>query len=208
MHTNESWQRDVGEHAARIEARTGTQVVAAVIGRCGAYPETPWQAFALFAALAALAGTLANPLWPLRAVPPGLTFLGAGALGALAALGIPSFARLLAGTARRQAQTRRCAETFFLTRRLSQTTRRNAILLLVGVFERSVVILPDTGIELDESALQHVIARMKPRLRAGRTAAALHEGLAALEALLVARGFTGGSGGDEIAQEFFEEKGA
>ncbi len=48
---------------------------------------------------------------------------------------------------------------------------------------------------------------MTPRLAAGQVAPALRDGLDALEALLAAKGFTGG-GSDEIAQEVFEEKGA
>ncbi len=212
MQLSESERQEIGARAARIETRTGTQIIAAVIGRCDTYPETPWQAFALCAALAALAVTLSGVLpgvaWPPRAVPPALTFLGAGAIGALAALFVPPFSRLLAGAARREMRARRYAAAFFLAHRLAQTKRRNAILLLVGVFERQVVILPDTGIALDENALQQIIARMKPRLRAGQAAPALQEGLDALEALLVARGFAGGSNEDEIAQEVFEEKGA
>ena len=98
---------------------------------------------------------------------------------------------------------------FFLDHALSRTQRRNAILVLVGVFERTVVILPDSGIRdrIAEADLQEVIARMTPQLAAGRIAPALRDGLDALEALLIARGCSGG-GRDEIAQEVIEEKGA
>ena len=36
---------------ARLEARTGVQVVAAVVAKCDAYPEIVWKAFALGAAI-------------------------------------------------------------------------------------------------------------------------------------------------------------
>jgi hypothetical protein len=49
---------------------------------------------------------------------------------------------------------------------------------------------------------------MVPQLAAGNIAPALRDGLDALEALLAARGFAGGAGADEIAQEVIEEKGA
>ena len=193
----------ISERAERLEARTGVEVVAAVVGRCDAYPEIPWKAFALFASLSALASVA----WPADAVPAALTMLLMGAAAALAAVFIPPFARCFAGRARREAEARQYAAAFFLDHALSRTQRRNAILVLVGVFERSVVILPDSGLRLGADELQGVIARMTPQLAAGRIAPALRDGLDALEALLVAKGCSGG-GRDEIAQEVIEEKGA
>ncbi len=195
----------ISERAGRLEARTGVEVVAAVVGRCDAYPEIPWKAFALFASLSALASVA----WPADAVPAALAMLFMGAAAALAAVFIPPFARCFAGRARREAEARQYAAAFFLDHALSRTQRRNAILVLVGVFERTVVILPDSGIRdrIAEADLQEIIARMTPQLAAGRIALALRDGLDALEAQLVASGFSGG-GRDEIAQEVFEEKGA
>lgn len=193
----------ISERAERLEARTGVEVVAAVVGRCDAYPEIPWKAFALFASLSALASVA----WPVGAVPAALTILLMGAAAALAAVFIPPFARCFAGRARREAEARQYAAAFFLDHALSRTQRRNAILVLVGVFERSVVILPDSGLRLGADELQGVIARMTPQLAAGRIAPALRDGLDALEALLVAKGCSGG-GRDEIAQEVIEERGA
>lgn len=204
MNLSETERRDIAERAARLEARTGVQVAAAVVGRCDAYPEIPWKAFALFSGLALLA---ALP-WQPGAVSAGLTFLGAGIVAALATVFVPPFARLFLDAARREAETRQYAAAFFLDNTLSRTRRRNAVLLLVGAFERSVVILPDSGLPLASAELQDIIARMTPRLAAGQIAPALRDGLDALEALLVAKGFAGGTGADEIAQEVFEEKGA
>ncbi len=203
MNLSETERRDIAERAARLEARTGVQVAAAVVGRCDAYPEIPWKAFALFSGLSLLAASLWHP----DAVLGGLTFLLGGATAALATVFLPGFARLFLDAARREAETRQYAAAFFLANGLSRTQRRRAILVLVGVFERSVVVLPDSGLALAEAELQEVIARMTPQLAAGRVAPALREGLDALEALLAAKGFAGG-GTDEIAQEVFEEKGA
>jgi len=203
MNLSETERRDIGERAARLEARTGVQVVAAVVGRCDAYPEIPWKAFALFSGLAFLAASLWHP----DAVLGGLTFLLGGAAAALATVFLPGFARLFLDAARREAETRQYAAAFFLANGLSRTQRRNAVLVLVGVFERSVVVLPDSGLALAETELQEVIARMTPQLAAGQAAPALREGLDALESLLAVKGFAGG-GSDEIAQEVFEEKGA
>lgn len=203
MNLSETERRDIAERAARLEARTGVQVVAAVVGRCDAYPEIPWKAFALSSGLAFLAASLWHP----DAVLGGLTFLLGGAAAALATVFLPGFARLFLDAARREAETRQYAAAFFLANGLSRTQRRRAVLVLVGVFERSVVVLQDSGLALAETELQEVIARMTPQLAAGRVAPALREGLDALEALLAAKGFAGG-GTDEIAQEVFEEKGA
>jgi uncharacterized membrane protein len=203
MHLSEAERREINARAARLEARTGVEAVAAVVGRCDAYPEIPWKAFALFAALAALAlPALEEP------VLAGLTILGAGATAALAAVLAPPFARRFLGAARGETETRQYAESFFLARNLGRTEKRNAILVLVGLFERSVVILPDAGLRLGEADLREPIARMLPALAAGNITAALRDGLDAIEALLAAKGFKGEGGRDEIAQEVFEEKGA
>ncbi len=205
MHLSETDRKQIAERAERLEARTGVEVVAAVVGRCDAYPEIPWKAFALCSGLAFLAAML----WRPDAVLGGLTFLGAGAAAALATVFLPAFARLFVDASRREAETRQYAASFFLAHDLSRTQQRNGILMLVGVFERTVVILPDSGLHgrIAEADLQDVIARMTPQLAAGRIAPALRDGLDALEALLVAKGFSGGGRG-EIAQEVIEEKGA
>ena len=205
MNLSDTERNTLTERAARLEARTGVQVVATVVGRCDAYPEIPWKAFALASALAALASVFWHP----NAVLAVLTILGTGAAAALAAVFLPAFARLFVDAARREAETRQYAASFFLGQNLSHTQQRNAILILVGVFERTVVILPDAGLRdhLSDAELQDIIARMTPQLAAGQIAPALRDGLDALEALLAAKGFAGGGGADEIAQEIFEEKG-
>lgn len=205
MHLTEAERKEIGERAERFEARTGVQVAAAVVGRCDAYPEIPWKAFALFSGLTFLAVIARDP----DAIMGGLSFFLGGATAALATVFLPSFARLFLNSARRKAETRQYAASFFLDHGLANTRHRHAILVLVGVFERSVVILPDAGLRdrLDEIELKHIIRRMAPQLAGGRFASALLDGLDALEALLAAKGFAGG-GSDEIAQEVFEEKGA
>ncbi|HEX5804225.1 MAG TPA: TPM domain-containing protein [Azospira sp.] len=218
MHLSESERRQIGERAARIEARTGAQLVAAVVGKCDAYPEIPWKAFALAVSMTALVAVLswqqgalaASSLHGLIAVV--LCLLGAGALAALATVFFPPFARLFLDPARRDAELRQYAESFFLTRDLVRTRQRSAVLLLVGLFERSVVILPDRGVgaRVDAAELAAVIARMTPALAAGRIAPALLDGLDMLETLLAAKGFAqiGDAGDDEIGDEVIEEKGA
>lgn len=203
MQLTEAERKDISERAARLESRTGVEAVVAVVGKCDAYPEVPWKAFALFASLSAFASLVWHP----DAVLTGLTILFMGAAAALAAAFIPPFARLFLGKARRETETRQYADSFFLNHALGRTEKHNAVLLLVGLFERVVVVLPDAGIPLTDAESQDIIDRMRPALADGRIATALRDGLDALEALLAAKGFAGG-GRDEIAQEVFEEKGA
>lgn len=195
---------EIGAHAERLEARTGVQVVAALVGRCDVYPEAPWKAFALAASLALLA---ALP-WQAGALLTVCVGLLSGASAALATVFVAPWARLFVTRARRETEARQYAAAWFLEHELGRTRARNAVLLLVGVFERSVVVLPDAGLPLPPAALQEVIARMRPRLAAGQTAPALHAGLDALEALLRAKGCTRAAAADEIAHELIEEKGA
>ncbi|MBK6629589.1 MAG: TPM domain-containing protein [Betaproteobacteria bacterium] len=206
MNLSENDRQGITERAERLEARTGVQVVAVLADKCDAYPEIPWKAFALGAALAALAVALGLQ----GAILATLALLGAGAAAALATIFLPAFARLFLVAGRRDAEVRQYAESLFLRHALFNTRNRCGILILVGLFERSVVILPDSGLRerIGDAELKDIVALMTPALSGGRQAAALQDGLNALEALLVARGFAGGEGDDEIVQEVIEEKGA
>ncbi|HSH71098.1 MAG TPA: hypothetical protein VK997_14350, partial [Deferrisomatales bacterium] len=137
---------------AEAEARTGTQLVVAVIDRCDTYPELPWKAFALGVVAASLAGWAARvalvpgTLAPGEALAGTVAVLAAGAAAALLSVFLPAFARLFLDAQRAELETRQYAESLFLSRELFATTRRNGVLLLVGMFERQVVVLPDRGL--------------------------------------------------------------
>jgi len=221
MHLSDSERQAIGEQARRFEARTGTQVVAAVVDRCDAYPEIPWRAFALAASMAALAVLVAGVLavtgkqagamslspTPFVAI---VAVLGSGAAAALATIFVPRFAHLFLDAGRADAEVRQYAASFFLEHGLTRTRQRRATLLLVGVFERRVVLLQDIGLHehCNGAELGTVVARMTPLLARGHTGEAIAAGLAALEALLVAKGLAPDSdAGDEIVDELIEEKG-
>ena len=181
---------------AEVEARTGVQLVAAVVPRADAYPELPWRAFALGASLAgliALAIDVGRPDWLSAQALLGqtLAILAGGATAGLAAAYVPAFAKLFLGTERAKAEVRQCAESLFLTRELFATRRRDAVLVLVSEFEHRVVIVPDVYCRgrVVNAEWEDVVAQMTPRLREGRTADAFIAGLAAIEALLTGKGF-------------------
>jgi putative membrane protein len=88
----------VAASVARIESRTGVQVVVAIIRKADTYIELPWKAFALGVSIAALVIVLADVRWPqwvtsdtalIHAAVP----LATGAACALLAVFVPPFAR-------------------------------------------------------------------------------------------------------------------
>jgi len=75
---------------ARVEGRTGVQVVTAIVSKADAYAELPWMAFALGVSLAALVSVLVDrvrPDWITAhvALLSTVTVLAAGAASALVA---------------------------------------------------------------------------------------------------------------------------
>jgi putative membrane protein len=181
---------------ADVEARTGVQIVTAVVARADLYPELPWRAFALGASLAgliALAIDIGRPDWlsAQALLMQTLAILGGGAVAGLIATRATSFAKLFLGAERAEAEVRQCAESLFLTRELFATPRRDAVLILVSQFEHRVVIVPDVYCRgrVTRPEWEAVVAQMTPKLREGRTADALLAGLGAIEALLTGKGF-------------------
>jgi uncharacterized membrane protein len=191
-----------------VEAHTGTQIVAAVVPRADRYPELAWRAFASGASLGALGGLLllAAGFWNPGesavqiALAQTIATLGAGALAALATAVAAPVARLLIGRLRAEAEVRQCAEAMFLERELFATPRRDAVLVLVARFEQRVVVLPDSAYRdrVSPAEWQTVVDRMLPLLARERTGEAFMEGLAVIQTLLVAKGFTPGSGGNAL----------
>lgn len=196
-----------------VEKRTGTQIVLAVIERSDAYPELPWKAFALGAAVAGLlvsVQAMVRPEWTSGSeVLLAVAFtLAAGVTGALLCVYIPVFARLFLDAHRASAEVRQYASSLFLSREMFATRRRTGILLLVSLFERHVVVLPDTGLSqrLSQDALQVIIAQMATVLKKGQVARALEEGLGSLEDVLAGTA-TGDSRENELPDGIVEEKG-
>jgi putative membrane protein len=211
---------DQGESAALekaiagLEAQTGVQLVTAVIGKADSYVELPWKAFALGAALAGLVLVVADTLSPRwagaeNALIFAVAILGAGAASALLAVAVPPYARLFLRKTRRDLEVRHYAQAFFLRRELFATRGRTGILLLVSLFERKVEILPDVGLNarIDAADWRAVIEAMTPLLRERRCFGALQQGVARIEALLLTKGMTATSGGNELPDRPIQEKG-
>jgi putative membrane protein len=213
----ESERTRLNRAVAAAEKRTGGQIVLAVILRSDAYPEIPWKAFALAASVSGLAVCLSevfSKTWPEPVTPPAamIAVLGAGLVSALLTILVPAYARLFLGNRRPEAEVRQYAESFFLRRALSETAGRRGVLLLVSLFERRVILLPDKGLRsrltADES--RSAIDRMISVLKRGDVSGALKTGLDSLtDALLTPpTRKPSRSGRNELADSVVEEEGA
>lgn len=179
-----------------VEARTGAQVVVALIARTDRFHGLRWRAFAMASAIAALVvvlGDLWRPDWVTShtAILAAAIIVGAGLAAAALATGWPWFERLFLAHTRAQAEVRQHAESLFLERELFATKRRNAVLMVAGQFERAMAVVGDTRYRgrIDAAGWQQVVNVTTAELSAGEPRAAFIAGLDALESLLLAKGF-------------------
>lgn len=215
MVLTEQERQQINELARQFEATTGAQVVAAVVGKADEYPDIPWKAFALGAALAAMAvvaDEFIHPDWasihtPLRDVA---AILVAGVLCCVAAMAIPAFGRLFLNRDRARGEVRQYAQGVYLQREVYATAERTGILILVARFERRIVILPDRGItrHVSTGELNEVIALMGTHLASGQPVEAFRAGLGALAALLSKKGVHFAGHGNELEDGAVVEEGA
>ncbi len=189
-------ERDsLNRKVAAAEKHTDAQIVLAIIERSDSYAEIPWKAFALGTSGAGLLVLLMNRMWPLpdpvmAALLAIVIMLAAGAGFALLSVFVPDFARLFLHSHRAEVETMQYAKSLFLSRELFGTPERRAVLLLVSLFERRIVILPDAGLRLkiSQDATEKIIAHMCAFLKSGKTAQALETGLKKLEEVILSDG--------------------
>ena len=198
-----------------VEARTGTQIVTAVVGKSDTYPEIVWKAFTLAASLAAGAVVgvdVLRPNWVSAhvALSNVLPILGAGVLSAALALLVPAYAHLYLQAARARVEVRQFARSVFLMRGLSATRARQGVLLFASRFERRMEIVADTGFEgrVGADDWRSVVDAMAPHLRHGRPAEAMLQGLERAEGMLAEKGFVGdGTAANELPDRPLELRG-
>jgi putative membrane protein len=201
---------------AEIEKRTNSQIVLAVIERSDSYTELPWKAFALGASVAGLLFFILNLLliyWISHTVVliAVAATLSVGVVFSLLAVFVPGFAKLFLSAHRAEEEVRQYAESLFLARELFATSKRTGILLLVSLFERQVILLPDKGISnrLTMDAMQNVITSMTLLLKRNEVSRALEDGLKQISLILEAKAHGGSADRDknELPNEIIEEKG-
>jgi putative membrane protein len=181
-------RQDLDRRVAEAERITGAEIVLAVARRCDAYPELPWKAFALGAAVTGLAACVRDVLHPSWTSDAAVLLaiaatLAAGAACALLCVLLPRFARIFLDRHRAESEALQYAQSLFVSRNLASTKGRSGILLLVGLFERRVIVLPDAGIaaRLDAEAIAGIAAAMTSAMKSSGVGGALEAGIARLE---------------------------
>lgn len=215
MYFSEDEIQRLNAHIRQLEKNTGVELVAAVVGKCDNYPEIPWKAFASGVALSSLASLLQAMLRPdwlssYSALVHTVIVLGVGATMALLTAAWSGWARCFLDKARAELEMRQYAQSLFLEHDVFATRGRTGLVLLVGLFERQVVILPDSGLDayLPSGALQPVIAAMTPDLKRGDRFRALNQGLSAMEESLRGAGFEPAADEtDQIPETLIQRKG-
>jgi len=195
-----------------VEKHTNTQIVLAVIQRSDSYAELPWKAFALGASIAALLIFILDLLsygwYPRVTVLIAVAgTLAGGAVFALLTVLIPGFAKRFLSSFRAEVEVRQYAESLFLSKELFATSNRTGILVLVSLFERKIVILPDKGLsdQLTNDAMQSIITAMTQLLKRNEISRAFESGLEQLSHTLETS--VQGKGENELSDEIIEEKG-
>ncbi len=202
----------LNEQIARAEKNTNTQIVLATVKRSDSYVEIPWIAFAFGISIAGFTVFLADLFifkWILNSLVliSLATTLAAGIFIAFLTVLSPVIARIFLSKNRKEVETRQYAESLFLNRELFATTGRRGVLLLISLFERQIIILPDKGLKsyLTTAKLEELIKEMAPLLRVGNLAGSLEKGLSLLTAELPATAETAGN--NELSNEIIEEEG-
>lgn len=197
---------------AQAEKRTNTQIVMAVIKRSDSYAELPWKAFALGSSIVGLLMLILYfPFYDwyprLLSLYAVVGTLAGGAVFASLTVFIPRFARCFLPAHRAEVEVRQYAESLFLNRDLFATKRRTGILVLISLFERQVILLPDTGLRdhLNGNTMQDIIKVMTSFLKRGEISQALEAGLDRLSAIL--ENEVPESGENELPNEIIEEDG-
>ena len=152
MYFSENQTRHLNARIRQLEKNTGIELVAAVVGKCDNYPEIPWKAFALgvaFSSLVIVLQAMLRPDWlsSYSALIHTLIVLGVGTVMALLTVVWPGWARCFLDKPRAESEIRQYAQSVFFEHDIFAVRARNGMVLLVGLFERQVVILPDSGLD-------------------------------------------------------------
>jgi putative membrane protein len=198
---------------ARAEEQLRSQIVLATVKRSDNYVEIPWKAFALgvsVSGLLALTGNLLFPGWiqGMAVLIAVVIMLATGAAMALLTILLPVVARLFLNDSRAETETRQYAESLFLSRQLFLTKHRTGILLLISLFEKKVVIIPDKGISnhVSNADIQRIITLMKAPLERNELRQSMEIAVDELTRIiepLTANDTTG----DELPNRIIEERG-
>jgi len=214
MTLSEKEQQEINRLVGRFEKETGIEALAAVVGKCDAYPEIPWKAYAIGSALGALAAVLYPSPFADWSMSTTIAFnvmavLGLGAVFAALSALVPPFGRLFLDRARAEAEARQYALAMFVEREVFRTARRCAVLLLVTRYEGLAVVLADRGLcdYAPAEGLQQVAEQMRQTLRSQGLTPAFEVGLDSLRQLVARGGYVATTGDNVLDDGVVSEKG-
>lgn len=187
---DDAGRRAVGAAVQAAEGRTSAEIVVVVARDSGRYDRAE-DAIGFIVGLLALA--LVWSLFPAPADPhswsgpPAIVQLVAllaammvgTSLGTALAVRVPGLRRLTIPPTQMQAEVEAAAQALFFHRRIHHTENRDAVLIYVSLFERTVHVLPDQAVEdkLGGEAIARVCATLTGRLREGELGGALIAGV-------------------------------
>jgi putative membrane protein len=127
-----------------VEAQTAVEVVVAVRRRAGRYLTTSVAFGAACAALAFGVMWFSPRVYDVRTMP--LDAAVTLVLGTVVAMAAPGLRRLLTPKRSRERNAERAAGEAFSALGIAKTRARTGLLVYVALFERTAVLVPDTGI--------------------------------------------------------------
>jgi putative membrane protein len=190
------------------ERKSAGEIVTVVVERCDQHQGGLWKGAALGAMAAALAASILHgamgwwggSIWLWLGLP---AWAGAGAGYLLPAL-LPGLHRALIGAETLQLRVDRRALAAFVESEVFATRARTGVLLLVALYEHTVEIVADTGVEkrVPESDWEPIVDRLTAGLRQGRPAQSVVAAIGEIGSLLEARGVTApGADVDELPDQ-------
>ena len=176
------------------EKRTSGEIVPYIVEQCDDYEFAEWRGGALLALLTAIALLFLHSytsIWlPIDLAGKLLALLVAFGLGMLLVKYVQSLKRILAGSAAMERRLHQRASEAFIAEEVFHTRDRTGILLFLGLLERRVLVLGDTGInqkvKLEE--WQDVVATVIAGIRAGSPVDGLVNAIQKCGALLERKG--------------------
>jgi len=177
------------------EAGTSGEVVVVMAKEADTYEEAAWRGAAFVGAVILTLDLLYRyvaAFW--LPLPRDAGLLAAVAAALLAFTAVPRIApirRLFVSGARRSARVRAAASAAFRAERVTATRDRTGVLIFLSLFEREVVVLPDTGIEAKapESAWAGVVGLITTGMKTGRPVEGVVEAVRACGGFLRDAGF-------------------
>jgi len=177
---------------AEVEKLTGAQIILATTKRSDSYAEIPWKAFSVGTSLSGLIVFIIGFLLPLWVTNTAIllsvtSVLASGILLAVLTIICQGIARFFLPSQRKETETLQYAQSLFLSRELFATSGRRGILIMISLFERQVVILPDIALidKLNPEIIKKVISEMTGTLKKNEVRKAFEAGLTGIQPYLV-----------------------